>query len=350
MAIFLNKGKNFIINGAMDFWQRGTSFISPSNAYVSDRWFYIKSSTATHTISRSTSVPSLSQSGFIFPSSIRFNLTNPQGTLASNGFVVLEHRIEGIIFAPLASKPITISFWVNATRTGIYSVYFRNQNLTRSFVSTYTINQSNTWEKKSITLTHDTNGTWNYANSIGLHVGFALAAGSSYSIPSLNTWADGDFISHSSCINGVQSGSTDFFITGVQIEEGISASNFERSGGSLSHELQLCQRYFEKTYDLDVAPGTSTPVGRYAFRPSSLGVMNNSSWLYIPFKVQKRAVPMVAPYASAAANQTPRFSDFSSVTRVCSATEINTNGFSWKHGDSSSTDGVFLHWTADAEL
>lgn len=241
-----NKSKNYIINGAMDYWQRNTTFTSVvTNTYVADRFVYDKVGTMVHTITRDTDVPTLAQAGFVFPYSMRLNLTTPDTSIAATDDCRITQKIEGQVFAPLAAKTTTLSFWVKATLAGTYPVSFRNSANDRSYVTTFVINTSNTWERKTITLTQDQSGTWLYDTGIGLRISISLAGGTSVQAPALNTWLSGNFTSHSSCVNGVNTGATDFKITGIQLEEGQSASNFERAGGNALNELSLCQRYFQ---------------------------------------------------------------------------------------------------------
>lgn len=251
MGILLNKSKNYVINGALDFWQRGTSFASIANgAYFADRFQYTKNATAVHTITQDTTdIPTLAESGFTFPSSARIQLITPQATFTTNQFVNIDHKIEGQIFTPLLNKPITISFWVKASLVGVYPYSLRNGALDRSYVTTFTVNAANTWEKKIITIQHDNTGVWNTSNGIGAYSTINLASGPTLQAPSLNVWLAGGFVSHSSCVNGAQSGATNFRIAGVQLEEGTTASNFERAGGNTLNEMTLCQRYYEVNLD-----------------------------------------------------------------------------------------------------
>jgi hypothetical protein len=352
MAIFLNKGKNFIINGAMDFWQRNTSFNSIlNNTYGTDRFIYEKNGTMVHTLSRSTDVPIFSKSNFNFSYSARLNLTSFQNILSETQFTMFTQLIEGSIFYPLYSKPMVFSFWAKASLVGKYPFAMRNKDADRSYVSTFEIFQPNVWEKKIIKISPITSGIWSINSEIGARTSIVLASGTTYLAPTLDTWLNGNFISHASCVNGVQSGATDFFITGVQIEEGISASNFERSGGSLSHELQLCQRYYEKSYDINTALGTSNNLG-------ALGIVTplstaNSGFLKIPlfFTTTKRVAPSVNFYSSSG---TLGSITVVNTNRTATPVEIsqrgvhaiqNTSGVTW-----NDQSPLVIHWTADAEL
>ena len=246
MGILLNKSKNYIINGAMDFWQRGTSFAAiAANTYNADRFAYSKTGAMVHTLTRDADVPTFAQSGFIFPFSLRLALTTPDTSLAAGEFCILRHKIEGQIFAPLSNKIMTLSFWVKATIAGTYSVSMRNAAQDRSLVKSFTILAADTWEKKSLTIQHDNSGTWLYDNGSGLDISWTVAAASNLSTASDGVWIAGNFIGLTGQLNGVNTGSTNFRIAGVQLEEGSSASNFERAGGMVINEHTLCKRYYQ---------------------------------------------------------------------------------------------------------
>lgn len=259
----LNKGKNLIANGAMDFWQRNTSFAAvATNTYTADRWQYTKSGTMVHTIARDTDVPTSTQSNFFFPYSLKATLTTPQASIGATEFSAISQKIEGAIVAPTYGKTITVSFWVKATLVGTYAVAFRNSANDRSLVRTYTISTTNTWEKKTLTLDMDVSGTWLTDSGIGLQMSFVLAAGTTLQASSLDTWLTGNFLSHSSAVNGVQSGATDLRVTGVQFEQSHEASNFERLNGNTANELIFCQRYYTRYPQINNATSTYLAAGR----------------------------------------------------------------------------------------
>lgn len=315
--ILLNKAKNYIANGAMDFWQRNTTFTAiASGAYFADRFQYNKTGTMVHTLTRDTDVPTVTQSGFVFPYSALLTLTTAQAVLAAGDFCNFRQKIEGQFFAPLSGRSIVISFWVKSSITGTFPVAFDN-NSNRCYVSTYTINAINTWEKKSISLTHDNSGTWVYNNGIGLGVTFGLAFGTTYNITTLNTWTTGLFYSHSSCTNGVTTNGTTFRVTGIQLEEGTEASNFERMGGFLDSELQLCQRYYE------------VMGARYAGGAGA----NTTGLVNFPFKVNKRTLPTVAVVAATG-------------TVTTDSNFIDSTGLNFQTGTLNSGSSI----TVDAEL
>jgi hypothetical protein len=251
-------GKNKIINGAMQIAQRGTSFNFPSgggNRYFSaDRWFtedYQWSAGSNLTVSNDSSV---------YPDGFSRSIKVATGatalTLAAGGNIYLQQFIEGSNIASLyKSSNVTLSFYVRSSVTGTYSVLFTNGfygtgTATRGLIKEYTINTANTWERKTITIdlaTGTSSGTWNTNTSIGLSVQFNLGAnanrvGNDY----LNTWATwSDYeVQSTSSTQWTSNANATFYLTGVQLEEGATATNFQTATGTIAGEEAACQRYY----------------------------------------------------------------------------------------------------------
>ena len=207
----LQPNRNAIINGDFNVWQRGTSFTSVvDGTYVADRWFYSKISSAVHDITLSSDVPTVAQAGRLFKNSLKADCQTVDSSIASGDLVRISQRIEGFNWLPLAQRTITLSFWVKATKTGIYCVSLGNSGADRSYVAEYTVNVSNTWEFKTITFTASPSaGTWNYENGVGLALTFTLASGSTFQTTK-DTWQTGSFFATANQVNACDSTSNDF--------------------------------------------------------------------------------------------------------------------------------------------
>jgi hypothetical protein len=239
-----NPLQNFIINGNMDFAQRGTSFAAIANgAYSLDRWVYHKVGAMVHTVSQDTDVPTFAESGVVSTRSLRLNLTTPDTSIAAGDLMYFAQKIEGFNFARIAQKPMVLSFWVKATIPGIYCVSLANSALDLNYIKEYTITSANTWEKIVIPLKATPSaGTWNYSNGVGLWLRFILAAGTSFQAAQ-DVWQSGNLYATSNQVNGVNTGATNFRIAQVMLNVGTETAPFSLAGESYADELALCQRY-----------------------------------------------------------------------------------------------------------
>ncbi len=248
--------RNKIINGKMGIAQRGTSFVSPANgAYTLDRWQIGNTSSATFTISRQLGAADLLYSA-------RIVVDTPDTSIAASDQTIFQQNIEGFNVYDLVGKTFTISFWVRSSVTGTYAIALRNSGFDRSYIATYTINASNTWEYKTVTVVGGlpaSGGTWDFTNGAGLRVAWVLACGSSFQTSS-GAWQTGNFLATSAQANVLATASNTFQITGVQLEIGEVATPFEhRPYGT---ELALCERYCQ--FADGGFTGAITPGGVYS--------------------------------------------------------------------------------------
>ena len=309
----LLSNKNIIINGDFNIWQRGTSFIGVvDNQYTVDRWVYRKiNTTAVHDISRSTDVPTVAQAGRKFNYSVLIDCQTIDASISAADIVVFFQRIEGYSFLPIAQKTFTISFWVKATKIGIYCVAFTNGSGDRGYVAEYVVNASDTWEKKTITVPASPSaGTWDYTNNVGINAVFCLAAGSNYQTTP-NVWQNGDFSATANQVNACDNAANNFRLCGVQIEGGSIATPFEQR--SIQSETILCQRYYEYGTGKVYIAATSTAIA-----------------LAVNYKVQKRSPASLSFSNSPQGSNLPTSTEWSDVNGFSvlrnTGNEIN---FSW---------------------
>ncbi len=238
--------KNRIINGAMVIDQRnaGASVTINSAAwtYVMDRWtFYGQSADGVYTIQRSTTAPAG------FTNSALITVTTADASIGSTQIYLMRQPIEGFNTADLSwgtanAQTITISFWVRSSVTGTFGGYLMNDSGDRSYPFTFTINSANTFEQKSVTVAGDTTGTWATGSGGGINLGFQIGAGSSRT-GTAGAWAGAAYYGATGATNLIAINSATFYITGVQLEKGSTATSFDyRPYGT---ELALCQRYYE---------------------------------------------------------------------------------------------------------
>jgi hypothetical protein len=239
--------KNRVINGAMMIDQRNRGAANTASFYILDRWLTSYSGGGTITTQRSTDAPAG------FSNSALLTCNTADTSLASTDRYMFQHAVEGYNVADFNlgtsnAATFTISFWVKSNLTGTYSIAATNAlgaGTSRSYAVDYTINSANTWEKKTITIVGDTSSVglvdWNKTNSIGLVLRFGLGMGSSYQI-STGTWQTTNASGSTNQVNWMATAGNTFYVTGVQIERGSSASSFEFR--PYTTELQLCYRYY----------------------------------------------------------------------------------------------------------
>ena len=283
--------KNRIINGAMTIWQRATS-VTGSTGYSSvDRWDINGAGGSTLNVAQSTDVPS----GFSYSTQITVGTASSAAGAYSYALYAIEgYNIADFGFGTATAKTVVLSFWVKSSVTGTFGLIFRNTGTARYYTTTYTINTANTWEQKTITIAGDTAGTWLITNGIGIQLIWDLGVGSTYSSASNNAWSTvaSNYFGVPSTTKLASTASATFYITGVQLEKGSTATSFDyRPYGT---ELALCQRYFEKSY----AQGSVAGVTGLANASLATGISPNDVTVTAIYKVTKRASPTVTLYSS----------------------------------------------------
>ena len=239
--------RNLIINGDMSIAQRGTSSTgNTSNGYYTiDRFRQIISGIGTWTFSQSTDVPS----GQGFAYSQKWDCTTADASPASTDQLLLQYRFEGQMLQSMKkgtsnAESVTLSFWVKTNKTGTYIIELFDRDNTRTISKSYTVNSASTWEKKTITIEGDTTGTFDNDNNASLDLHFWLGAGSNNTSGTLQTtWGTQSNADRAvGQVNLADSTSNEWYITGVQLEVGTTASDFEFLPYDVN--LQRCQRYY----------------------------------------------------------------------------------------------------------
>jgi hypothetical protein len=238
--------KNRLINSAMVIDQRnaGASVTPTGDAYTVDRWRF--------QTSQSSKLSFQQNAGSVTPPA---GYTNYLGctslsaySITSSDIFVIGQSIEGFNVADLGwgaagAQTITISFWVRSSLTGTFGGSIFNGASNRSYPFTYTISSANTWEQKSITVAGDTSGTWLTTNGKGMQINWGLGNGSTVS-GTAGSWSGNTYWSATGATSVVGTNGATWYVTGVQLEKGSTATSFDyRPYGT---ELALCQRYYYK--------------------------------------------------------------------------------------------------------
>ena len=252
--------RNIIINGDMQVAQRATSTTGVANdsdeGYNSlDRFglYYYGNEGGAATMSQDTTVPSDTSYG-VQRQSLKIDVTTADTSLGSTGIIALKHTVEaqyihhsGWDFTSSSSK-ITLSFWARSVKAGTYCVLFRCHDASgeRYFVKEYTL-VADTWKHVEMVVPGDSNLVFNADNGEGLEMRWILAAGDDRNDATADTWfAPGSDYDNSTSnqVNFYDSTSNNFFLTGVQLEVGDQATNFEHLPFDV--QLQRCQRYYQR--------------------------------------------------------------------------------------------------------
>jgi len=290
------KFRNIIINGDMSIAQRGTSATGLGNGdsgyHTCDRWNFQEngSPTGVFTQSQSTDVPS----GQGFGYSLKMDCTTADASLAASTNFRIQHRIEGQNLQYLkkgtsSAESLTLSFWVKSNKTGIYIAELYDIDNARQISKSYTISSASTWEKKTITYGGDTTGVLDNNNEQSLQLNLWLASGTDNSSGTLSTtWTSNTAANRAvGQVNLADSTSNEWYITGVQLEAGTTASDFEFLPRAVMESL--CQRYFYIVTETGI-PGF--------LRADGL----NTRDFYMPYKVTMRANPTITSSVSGITN------------------------------------------------
>ena len=236
--------RNMVINGAMVVDQRNNGAAVTNNGFSVDRFNLTCSGDGVVIAQQSSTAPT----GFNY--SLVMTNTTADASVSAAEYYDLMYKAEGYDVAHLnwgTSDPstVTLSFWVRSSSTGTFSAQIRNASASRSFVFDYTVNAVDTWQRITKTISGDTTGTWNKTNGTGINILFPVATGSNYTTSTTDAWQAGNYnASTNANTSWIGTVNNTFYITGVQLEVGDTATPFEHR--SYSDQLSACMRYYWK--------------------------------------------------------------------------------------------------------
>jgi hypothetical protein len=241
-----NPFRNIVINGDMSIAQRATSVasITATGYYTVDRFATAILSLGTWTQSQSTDTPT----GQGFANSFKLDCTTADATPSASDYIIFQQRFEGQNLQYLKkgtanAVSLTASFWVKSNKTGTYIAELFDSTNSRQISKSYTVDVTDTWEKKTITYEGDTTGALNNGNAESLALNLWLGAGTTYSSGTLNTTWNTNVNANRAVgqVNLADDTANEWYVTGVQLEAGTTASDFE----FLPYDVNLarCQRY-----------------------------------------------------------------------------------------------------------
>jgi hypothetical protein len=312
--------RNIVINGDMSLAQRSTSVsgITAFGYYTVDRMRLFGSYVGTWTQSQDTDVPT----GQGFAKSLKMDCTT-SSAVSAGSHLIINQRFEGQNLQYLkkgtsSAESLTLSFWVKSNKTGTYICELNDNDNTRQISKSYTISSADTWEKKTITYAGDTTGAFDNDNALSLYCNFWIGAGSNFTSGTLNTsWNSVTEANRAvGQVNLADSTSNEFFITGIQLEAGSVATDFEVV--PFGQNLQRCQRYYYKV----IAEASGRPM-------TSLGYCYDTTagYVMVPFSTIMRISPT-------ALEQNGTASDYSILNNIagaatCSAVPAFSQGMTW---------------------
>lgn len=336
---------NFLFNSGMEIWQRDVTITSQAGAdvnyYVADRWshrFQCGGGTIDNTMQRFEDAPA--NTPFRYSARIASGgAANPTGITSNSFRQTLEKSDTRQL---IRSGKIALSFYYKSTLTGTHVVGMDIQgfNGTNPAAQTFTVNSANTWEKYEFTFDVSSKANNDNGTSGEADAGLILNIGPYTFGMGQTTWAAGETA----------------FLTGVMLNSGSRNADWSRKGIDFADELSLCQRYYEKSYELNTPVATNTSNGRWKHMHHNNSVANDWRYGKIMFTVRKRTNPTISTWSGLG---TPtQGSNFGP------GNDLGANSAQpLPSGDSSfnarnSTGGVLalnqqqiaFHWAADAEF
>lgn len=347
--------KNRVINGNMVFDQRGAgASVTPTNQqYTLDRWISIVGAASKFSIQQNAGsvTPPVGFTKYLGATSLSAY------SVAAGDVFGQETRIEGTNTSDLNwgtanAQSVTLSFWARSSLTGTFGGVIRNADNNRSYPFTYTISSANTWEYETVTIPGDTSGTWaTGTTAAGIKITLGLGVGSTYS-GTAGSWASAEYYGATGAVSVVGTNGATLYITGFQLEVGTVATSFDfRDYGT---ELDLCCRYFQKSYQYATVGGTSTFDGASFIGAGTQGAALTTGYMEgrEPFPVRMRTSPTITGWDTSG--------NLGKCTRFNPNTANNTNesaGFAGTERYVNCTSGsganactLGFHWYCTAEL
>jgi len=345
--------KNLIINGGMGVAQRSTSAITVANdsneGYQTiDRMF----TTFNASIGGAVTVQRVDDAPAGIVNALKYVVTSTT-TPSGNQYFGLEHKLESqnlqsVGYGTAEAKDMTLSFYMKSSNySGSVSIAAYHSDAVRYF--TATAGTPNTaWKKYSVVIPANTASTFNKSdNGEGLRLRITLDCSSTNKVASSPTgWTS----TRSDAITGdghfMATSGNDIYITGIQLELGSVATEFEHR--SYGEELALCQRYWQQSYEIGTQAGTATSAGCYQNRTGS---STSGMYRHITLPVGMRTSPTIKLYGtSSTTNTVGKWRGSGDTAISMSSTYPSYNSFNVTGTMNQNYTYLSGHWTADAEL
>lgn len=275
-----------------------------TSSFVQDGWATVTAGTALVVKTGQALTASVATGGPWYPHCTQITVTTAETTLTSS-YLIHQQNLEGQDFAPSAygttiARPVALSFWAACSVAScVCSVSLYGIGANRSYVSQFTLpSTANTWKQYFIPILGDTGGTWSgLANAATAQLGvrFCTYANSTFQ-GSAGAWTAGNLLGTSANSSSfVTTINSTISFTGVKLEfAGYPTRLFVPTQ---LDNLQICQRYYEKSFSVGTALGTATTAGSSYIQYPQPG-SNQAVGLTVPYKVKKCASPTVTLYST----------------------------------------------------
>ena len=344
--------RNRIINGDFRLDQRngGASFTPTvvGKTYTLDRWWGWIAVASKFSVQRSTEVPV----GQGFTNSVLVTslsaYSTPVGGYYGFGQYIEGYNIADMGFGTASAKTASLSFWARSSIAGTFSVALENGSFNRSYIFNYTISSVNTWQYFTLPFTADTTGTWDSTTGQGLRIWWDLGSNDTTYAGAAGSWLAADRLRTTGSVSLIGTNAATLYIAGAQLEKGSAATPFEFRPFAI--ELTLCQRYYEKSFDITVAPVANSFGNNIVIATSNTGSTYQVG--LIPFKVTKRVssgtVSIYNPFNAVGVNTSLRVPSGGDVNITSSSATVS--GININMTAQPAALSYHAHFTYDGEL
>jgi len=323
-------GKNLVTNGGANVSQRGSQ-TGQYNAYTAVDQFWFQEAGSVQ--ARFTTTQNGSGGGG-HANSLKLDCTTVESTVAAGDLLNLQHRIEAqhlqhLQWGTASAKDVTLSFWMSSPKTGTHCVSLYQADATRSYIAEFTIAVVNTFEYFSVTIPGDTGGTINDDTGAGLYVSFPLFSGGNWQAAA-GSWLGSQDYTTSNQQNLADNTSNNIFVTGVQLEVGSVATDFEHEDFGVTY--LKCKRYLPFYFD-----AANNSNFRFAF---GAAYSTNNFQCILPFLVPPRAAVTIS--VDSIGNWRAESGDGTGITVTAIATQpaVNADNFGmWATANFQSSGG-----------
>lgn len=317
--------KNYLANSNFELWQRGTTVVITDGnfSYQADRW-YVVNTLGTNGVITYSQVAGVSE-GAKYGAKVQIS-TAP--TAAQNNgtefFQTIENPLSLELYNQTASLSMKVKALNNVTQVGLQFMYKTTEAKVDTTIGSESLCTVNSSTFSNCSIAGQALGTsMTTSGVIGVRVRItAVSSGNTYDLN-----------------NG-------YVVELPMLNKGVAAAAWQRMGSDFADELHYCQRFYEKSYDLNVDPGTITNDGNMLFTCSSSNAQY-SSWFY---NTRKRVAGTHTVYNPNSGLTTTCYQSGAGLNRAVSDVDSSETNFTFSITCSAAPDACRLHFTTDSEI